>query len=447
MKHSREYYCRVKKRKMRRRLILAVVCLVLAAAIAITVFSCNQKSPQSEGSSQSGSQAAPPAPEQPYVVAKAKIGSTGDILIHSPILSNAKKASGEYDFGNILPKVSSYFSDYDYMVANLEVTCGGEDAGEYAGYPVFNTPDSIVDAFKSGGVDMLLTANNHTYDTGMAGMLRTIDVIKQRGIDYLGTRSDESESFYTIKDFGGLKIGLICYTYETASSVEGRKSLNGNLMKAEAGGLVNSFKYDDLNAFYADAKAAFNSMKAAGADAVIYYMHWGNEYQRTPSSYQKNIAQKLSDIGVDVIIGGHPHVIQPFETLTGAGGNKTVCIYSMGNAVSNQRKEIMDSDNYSGHTEDGMVFEVEFEKWSNGTVKLTDVNILPTWVNMKTESGKRVYEIIPLDVNTDWLQFGLSGSKLNNAKASYNRTMKLVGAGLNEYRAANGLEAVKTVME
>lgn len=451
MEHSREYKKRVKKRLYRRKIKIAAVCVSLAIIIALSVFACNSltgKSPDTDNSQINSGNNKAPAPAAPYVVQTATVGSTGDILIHSPILSNAKQSDGSYDFSNILTYAKSYFSAYDYMVANLEVTCGGTDAGAYAGYPIFNTPDSIIDAFKAGGVDMLLTANNHTYDTGFAGMLRTVNAIKERNVDYLGTRLSEDENFYTVKDINGIKIGFAVYTYETTSSVQGRKSLNGMTLKAEAGPLVSSFNYNKLDEFYATAQSDYNALKQAGADAVIYYVHWGEEYHRTPNKYQTEIAQKLADIGVDVIVGGHPHVIQPFDTLTGVNGNETVCIYSMGNSVSNQRKEIMDSDNYSGHTEDGMIFEVSFQKWSDGKIEITDVNILPTWVNLKRENGKRIYEIIPLDTSvSDWSAFGLTGTTLTNAKASYNRTMKLVGEGLNNYRTSHELAAVKTVLE
>lgn len=443
MEHSREYKKRVKKRILRRRLRFAVICVALAVIIALSVFACNAFSGNSKGNITEQLETI-----EPYVMSTATVGSSGDILIHRPILSNAKTNSGEYDFTNILTQITSYFSRYDYMVANLEVPCGGSEGGEYRGYPTFNCPDSILDAFKLSGVDMFLTANNHTYDTGYSGMLRTQTVIKERGIDYTGTRESENGSKYLLKDINGIKIGFACYTYETKAAVSGRKALNGILLSEAAGPLVNSFNYDKLDEFYNDAQNSYNKMKSEGADAVIFYVHWGNEYQRTLTKQQTAMAQKLADIGVDVIVGGHPHTIQPFDTLTGVNGNRTVCIYSVGNLVSNQRKSLMDSDGHSGHTEDGMIFEVKFEKWSTGETKIADVDILPLWVNLKTVGSKRVYEIAPLDTSiSDWTTVGLSGAALKEAKASYNRTMKLVGEPLNEYRSSLGLENIKTVIE
>ena len=443
MEHGREYRRRVRKRIMRRRIIFAAVSIVLAVIIAVSVFSCAAKNPPKQNDNGGTVQQS----AEPYVVSTAKIGSSGDILIHRPILSGAKTSTG-YDFNDILTQISSYFSAYDYMVANLEVPCGGTEGGEYRGYPTFNCPDQILDAFKAGGLDLFLTANNHTYDTGFKGMLRTQQALKERGVDYTGTRQTADGPTYILKDINGIKVGFACYTYETKAAAASRKALNGILMSAEAGPLVNSFNYDKLDEFYSKAKTDYDKMISSGADAVIFYMHWGNEYQRVVTKQQTAMAQKLADIGVDVIVGGHPHTVQPMDVLTGEKGNETVCIYSVGNLVSNQRKALMDSDGHSGHTEDGMIFEVEFEKWSNGETKIKNLDILPLWVNLKTVGSKRVYEIAPLDLSvSDWSTLGLSGSALKEAMASYNRTMKLVGEPLNEYRQKLGLETVETVIE
>jgi len=146
-----------------------------------------------------------------------------------------------------------------------------------------------------------------------------------------------------------------------------------------------------------------------------------------------------------VIVGGHPHVIQPFETIQAANGNETLCIYSTGNVISNQRKELMDSDNYSGHTEDGMIFGVTFEKWSDGTYRIGGVTIEPLWVIRERRGGKWVFQIIPLDLAVaDWKVFDLNDNTVAQAKASYNRTMKLVGSGINAARAKLKLPPLQT---
>ena len=317
--------------------------------------------------------------------------------------------------------------------------------GKYpSAYPCFNCPDSIIDALKGAGVDLLLTANNHSYDTRGAGMIRTVQVVREKGLDYLGTRDKTDESFYKVKEVNGIKLGMACFTYSTVNS-SGIKALNGITMTRDDGPLVSSFAYTDLEGFYREAENAIKEMEAGGAEFLVFYMHWGNEYQYVPNSYQTKMAKKLCEMGVDVIVGGHPHVIQPFETITAENGNETLCIYSTGNAISNQRKFLMDSDNYSGHTEDGMIFGVTFERWSDGSLRIGGVDIQPLWVIRESRGGRLVFQIIPLDLTVaDWKSFHLNDATLKEAKASYNRTMKLVGKGLNAAREKLGQTPVVT---
>lgn len=452
------------KRKNRKfsgifRLLLT---LILAIGILVGVIACEiknreDKSGQDPATQTQTEEKEPSTVEEPeetstvpevtqsHAVSTASVGVTGDVLIHETVYKSAYRSDGTYDFTENYEHISSYFQKYDYMVANLEVTLGGENptVGKYpSAYPLFNCPDSVVDALKTAGVDMLLTANNHSYDTRTAGMVRTVQTVREKGLEYLGTRDTQEESFYKVKEINGIKIGMACFTYSTVSS-SGIKALNGITMDRDAGPLVCSFSYDRLDEFYAEAERAITEMKAAGAEATMFYLHWGNEYRYVPTSYQTQMAQKLCELGVDVIVGGHPHVIQPFETITAENGNETLCIYSMGNAISNQRKFLMDSDNFSGHTEDGMIFGVTFEKWSDGSVRISEVDILPTWVIRESRGGRYVFQIIPLDVAVpDWKTFTLTDATVKEAKASYNRTMELVGEGLNAARAKMGLESV-----
>ncbi len=423
-----------KKAKIIRLIVACVFALIIIATPFILDIIKNHSLPvDSDKISETAESAISENSTEPFVEQTASIGVTGDILIHKPILENAKTTDG-YNFDDIFTEISPYYNSYDMMIANLEITLGGEDRG-YSTYPMFNSPDQIVHSLKKSGVDMMLTSNNHTYDSGFAGIKRTLQVLEENNIQYIGTRSTDTGAKYKICDINGIKVGMACYTYETPSGSPDRKALNGILLSAEAGPLVNSFNYSDLSAFYMDAEHSIKAMKEQGADAIVFYVHWGEEYQFVPNSYQKTMAQKMCDLGVDVIVGGHPHVIQPFETLTSENGHETVCIYSMGNALSNQRREIMDPCK-TGHTEDGMIFTFSFEKWSDGTVKISDVNIIPTWVNLKTVNGKKVYEITPLDIT--------KGNFSDKGKESYNRTMKLVGIPLNEYRKSHGMSEIKT---
>jgi len=173
-------------------------------------------------------------------------------------------------------------------------------------------------------------------------------------------------------------------------------------------------------------------MKSEGADAIVFYMHWGEEYQRSPNTWQKSISQKLCNMGVDVIVGGHPHVLQPMEIIHSEDSqNSTVCIYSTGNSVSNQRKELMDSCP-SGHTEDGVLFYYTFDKYSDGTTVLSSVDLVPVWVNKYKGGSGYQYQMIPMENADDAGKFGLSSAEATRAKQSFERTKTLMEKGLNE---------------
>ena len=380
----------------------------------------------------------PPAPE---VTSTVTIRSAGDVLIHIPVFQNAKQSDGTYDFSHIFTYSEDIISECDYFLANLETTLGGTDGRSYTGFPRFNSPDSIVDALKGAGVDCLLTANNHTYDTNGAGVIRTIEKIEEAELDYTGTGKTADASKYLVKNIDGIGFGFACYTYETPTT-EGRKALNGLLVDTATAELINSFNPDKPDSFYNELEASIADMKSEGADIVAVYIHWGEEYQLTQNAKQQEIAQKLCDMGVDVIIGGHPHVVQPMDLLTSSDGkHKTVCVYSVGNFVSNQRRNLMGLK--TGHTEDGLILEMTFSKYSDGTVIFESVDAIPTWVHLYSQSGKKVHSIVPLQGNLDTQKEKLGLDKtsdgLSQAKASMERTEALVAEGeseCNEYLAS-----------
>lgn len=432
-----------RKNNIKNGLIL-LIALIFVATVAM--FAVNSRRPEGENIPQQPSE--PPAtlepiPQGPHIVGTASIGSMGDLLMHMPLITAAKEGN-DYNFDFIFSEVKPYFEQFDLMTANLEVTLAGSDRA-YTGYPCFNCPDAIVDGAKDGGVDMLLTANNHTNDTGYNGIIRTMDVLSEKGMPFIGTRKTAQDKAYAVVDVNGVKIGMACFTYSTTTSA-GRKALNGNVLREEAGPLVNTFDYSRLDEFYSEAKQVLAGMKTDGADATMIYVHWGDEYDRTPNEREKKMAQEMCNMGYDVIVGGHPHVVQPLETLTGENGNRTLCLYSMGNAVSNQRRERMTSDK-SGHTEDGLIFGVTFDKYSDGKVVLSDLTIIPTWVDMNILDGKKQYRIVPLDISHMDRWDDMLMSNVSFAKESYNRTMKLVGEGLNAYRTESGKSEIPTVVE
>lgn len=380
-----------------------LICLFLFITIALIIKGCDR------GNTEATIPAAPTDPisitdptdpegtSAPHIVAKASIGVTGDVMGHGPVLKSVLTDNGEYDFTKSFQYIAPYFSSYDFMVANLEVTLGGPEAGEYKGYPTFNSPDSLIDALQNAGIDMVTTATNHSYDTGHNGFIRTQEVLNEKGMLYTGTRLSEEDANYLVKEINGIKIGMINYTYEAEGSKGTQKNLNGIKMDEADGVLINSFNYSKMDAFYSEVETAISNMRADGAEMIMFFIHWGNEYELNPSNTQKKIAQNLSNKGVDIIVGGHPHVIQPMNVLTAEDGRKTLCIYSVGNSISNQRRyEINSSPN--GHTEDGIIFNVDIARWSDGTVGISDVNVTPLWVSLDTNEGVNTYTIMPVDI-------------------------------------------------
>ena len=384
------------------------------------------------------------APTEPpiFKLSTATLAATGDVLMHSPIISHAvRNEDGTYNFDNAFTYFRDYVLEADYAIANLETTLAGTYR-PYAGYPQFNSPDGIAVSLQNAGFDMLLTANNHTYDTFDTGFFRTQQVLQELGMDYLGTVDSTDDKLWQVHDINGIKVGMICYTYETDSNPS-VTALNGITMSKKAADLIGTFHSvwgsHDLEPFYAAMEQNIREMKEAGAEAIVLYIHWGYEYQTTQSSTQSAIAQKMCDMGVDVIVGGHPHVLQPMELLTSTTdeNHKTVCLYSTGNILSNQRIEYMDLK--TGHTEDGILFNFTFAKYSDGTVILESADVLPAWVDLHYDDAidKMVYSILPLDKGiSDWkAAFDLTDTRLANAQKSYDRTMAIVGAGLADVQA------------
>ena len=387
------------------------------------------------------------APKEPeHVVSTATILSIGDLLMHGQLITDAQQADGSYDFSYIFPYITPYVTAADYAAANLEVTLAGPSR-PYQGYPMFNSPDAIVDAAKNAGFDMLLTANNHMYDSGEDGFLRTVRTIREKGLTALGTREEAEEPAYTVQDINGIKVGMVCYTYEQRPENyrSDRVYLNKNILSATCSALVNSFVGTELDSFYTEIGGILEQMRNDGAEATVMFIHWGVEYQLTQNAEQQQIAQKLCDLGFDVIVGGHPHVVQPVELLesTVDPEHRTVCLYSMGNAVSNQRQGELTSIT-TAHTEDGAMFSMTFSKYSDGTVYLEDVALIPTWVRAIDVNGNTVvrrsgtirrYEILPLDdsLRSQWQeQFGIDSSTLAQCADSWQRTMDITGAGLTQ---------------
>ena len=426
---------RRQKAILRRNLFLTLCAVMLIAAIALISFVATSvfNSDKDANNSLANSNKTESTESKQEIIPDtfATVLSIGDIMVHQTQLTGAKTSDG-YDFSDFFKETDTHYKKADLTIGNLELTFGGTESGSFKGYPAFNTPDQLADAIKDSGINMLMTSNNHSNDTGFFGLKRTASVLKEKGIEFTGTKETLEDPKYLVKEINGIKIGIVNFTYETPGDDATRKYLNGGAIKQEANDYINTFSYQRIENFYTEAQEVIDNMKNDGAEFITFYMHWGEEYQLTANTWQKSIAQKLSDLGVDIIIGGHPHVVQPVELIHAEDSeHTTICIYSLGNAVSNQRRELI-SSSPKGHTEDGVMFSYTLKK-SNGTVSLQSVDIIPTWVKKYSSGNGYKYTIYPID-STNYPEID---SKL---KESYNRTKAIVKDGLTECQKHLGCE-------
>ena len=244
---------------------------------------------------------------------KISIIMVGDVLTHDSVLVDAKKEDGSYDFKDMFSYIKPMIKDYDLKYVNQESIIGGPTF-KYTGYPTFNAPDAIGNDLIDTGFNIFSLANNHAYDKGETAILYSNKYWKSKNVIVAGTYSslDERDNI-KVYEKNGLKYAFLSYT----------TSLNGYQLSSDKNYLVNMYSNDKV-------KADVDKIKDK-VDIVMVAMHWGEEYTNTPTSSQKEIAKYLSDIGVDLVIGSHPHVVQPIEYI-----NNTLVIYSLGNFISNQ---------------------------------------------------------------------------------------------------------------
>ena len=318
-------------------LLLALTLLLSGCAPAQPAESGGAASSQPPAASQSPDQSRPEEPEPAPEPTVSHLMVAGDVMSHMPITNDAYvEADGTYDYSHMLQFAARQLEQADYAVANLEtVLAGGPD---YSGFPAFNSPDELAYDVKEAGFDLLSTANNHTRDRGMDGIYRTLDVLDQAGLAHVGTyrsqeERDEQSGIY-VADVGGISVAFLSYTY----------GLNGFRLDSDKMYAVNLFNLDyyttlanpDYELLQSDLEAA----RALDTDLIAVMIHWGVEYQNAPNGHQTNLAQFLVEQGADLVLGGHPHVLQPYETIsvTGWDGQERegfVC-YSLGNFISNQ---------------------------------------------------------------------------------------------------------------
>jgi len=278
----------------------------------------------------------------------------------------------------------------------MEGTLAGIENYGYSGYPSFNAPDELADAMKWAGIDVVNNMNNHSLDRDVKGFFRTRELLESKGFDLIGTRGDTSKDRYIIKDVEGIKVGIISYSY-TMTAEGGVRGLNGIPIPTDVYDLMNTFREDTLESDLQNMKEQIEKMRAEGAELVIFYMHWGDEYALEPNQTQIKMAQFLTDEKVDIIFATHPHSIQPIDILKSSDGtSETPVVYSMGNFLSSQRTERIQNP----YTEDGVIVSVKVEKDLNtNEIKVNYPTYLPTWVNWYEKDGRVFYEVVPATIN------------------------------------------------
>ncbi|MCC3357366.1 CapA family protein [Bacillus sp. REN16] len=312
------------------------------------------------------------------------LSAIGDILIHSIVYNDANTGNG-YDFKPMIANVKDLLENADLTIANQETIVGGTEIG-LSTYPSFNSPFEVADAFKDAGVDIVSIANNHTLDRGEKAIISATNYLNSIDIEYTGGyQSPEDKSRIRILNRNGINIAFLSYTYGT----------NGIPVPNGKDYLVNLI---DMELIKKDIKAAKEA-----ADVVSVSMHWGNEYQLLPNDHQKQLAQQLADEGVDIIIGHHPHVLQPMDWLTGKDGNQTFVVYSLGNFLSGQMWDYKDI---------GGVLQVEIVKEVKSKdetiIRVQNPQFTPTFVS---NSHNKNFKVVQLK---DAGSFGL-----NNATSKY----------------------------
>ncbi|MBC7087087.1 MAG: CapA family protein [Tissierellales bacterium] len=332
----------------------------------------------------------------------AEIIFVGDIMLHMPQVNSAKTSEG-YDFNPVFKYIKPYIEDSDLAIANIETSFSNKDK-PFSGFPLFNSPVEILDALKFTGFNVLSTANNHVLDQGRDGIIKMIDELEKREIEYIGTSKGEYTP-YKILDVNDIRVGIFTYAFYL-------NGLNSRLNEEEISTMLNLYDEDR-------AKIDIENAKKDGAEIIILFLHWGNEYQKLASDYQRDTALKLAEFGADIIVGSHPHVIQDSEIID-LGDRNTYVFYSLGNFYSNQRQETMGNS----LTEDGAILKFRLKKDNfSGSTLVENINITPTWVYRKMENGKYGYYILPVkDALEGNLDLNLPENIIERLQRSYENT-------------------------
>jgi len=299
---------------------------------------------------------------------KVSLLFAGDAMQHMPQVNAARTHDG-YDYSGCFRLIKNKVQQADIAVINFETTLPGK---RFSGYPMFGSPDAFAFALKDAGFDIFLTANNHSQDKGKHGVERTISVLDSIQVKHLGSYidNDKRELLYPMMIVkNGIRIAMLNYTYD----------LNG--LEAQPPNIINLI---DKKQIYKDIRTA----KKLNPDIIIAFMHWGYEYHLKQSKEQKDLARFLTENGVRLVIGSHPHVVQPVDIQRKDGNIENVVVYSLGNFISNQRKP---------NTDGGMMANIILSKDEKGKISIDAFDYSLFWVHKDSQESSAGYELIPVE--------------------------------------------------
>ena len=335
----------------------------------------------------------------------------GDIMCHDVQYKDAYNSeTKEYDFSYVFSDVEYYLQTADISVGNLETTFAGKEVG-YSNYPTFNTPEALGYNLKKLGIDVLSTANNHSLDKRYNGLVSTLNYLDDAGIAHTGTYSSpEAQNEILIQNVKGIKIAFLSFTYGT----------NGIPVPSGKEYCINLI---DKNLI----KHQIELAKAKSPDLLCVFMHWGEEYVIKQNSTQENLADFLFENGIDVILGGHPHVLQPMEkrtiTLPDGSTKDGFVIYSLGNFISGQKKE---------NTKTSAILNLTFTKnGETGKMSIDSAKYLPIYMYNISSSNPQSHKLILAEKAIADYEVGeitsISISTYNNLKNAVTLTKAILG--------------------
>ncbi len=341
---------------MRRRLTAFFTALVLV----ISTFTGCGKTEDSENSDKTeAAVAATPQdaePVDPYPDGvDISLIMVGDLLMHERVQLSGQLSDGTYNYDHMFAHVKDDIEAADCAIINNEVIYGGNDLG-IQGYPNFSARDEVADAVANAGFDVVLHASNHTLDWGVNAVEHCMKYWSEAHpeVEYLGIHPDMNDAAHIyIYQKGDFKIAMLNYTY----------GLNGFELPAEKHYMIDMLDDANKNKIIYDIRRAQDM-----ADAVVVFPHWGTEYSMGIDPFQTDWAQLFADEGVDLVLGDHPHVVEPVEWVTGKNGNQMLCYYSMGNFISTQE---------TAEPMLGLMSKVTFHKDKQGNVTITSYGIEP----------------------------------------------------------------------